>query len=267
VYTNARLGRVIGVPAAATLDDLLGTVIPDDRPALRRALDAVLDDGVDTDLELRLQMADTGRLHLCAFVLRALSGADGAPDGAVLCIDDVTEAAQLRAELERRAMVDDLTGCLNRATVLIELDRVLRRHAAGSPGTAVVYLDLDGFKGVNDTYGHKAGDELLTSVVARLGTILRTGDVIGRLGGDEFIVVLPFVDGMDEAMQVGRRLADALAEPTEIVGGRPMRIRASIGIAWASAADVTAVALTSSADLAMYRSKRIGTSEPVGVFV
>jgi diguanylate cyclase (GGDEF)-like protein len=164
-------------------------------------------------------------------------------------------------------MVDDLTGCLNRATVLLELDRVLRRHAAGSPGTAVVFLDLDGFKGVNDTYGHRAGDELLASVVTRLGRILRADDVIGRLGGDEFIVVLPFVDGMDEAMFIARRLATSLAEPLEVIGGRPMQIRASIGVAWASAPDVAADALTSSADLAMYRSKRIGMSEPVGVFV
>ena len=267
VYTNARLQQVVGVGPADTVDEQLSTVVTDDRPALERALRSVLDDAVDTDLEVRLQMPETGRFHLCAVAIRALTDAAGKPDGAVLCIDDVTEAAELRAELERRAMVDELTGCLNRATVLAELERVLRRHAAGSPGTAVVFLDLDGFKGVNDTYGHRAGDELLASVVARLGGILRSEDVIGRLGGDEFIVVLPFVDGMEEAMHVGRRLAASLAEPLELVGGRPTRIRASIGVAWASAADVTPAALTSSADLAMYRSKRIGMSEPVGVFV
>ena len=185
----------------------------------------------------------------------------------MLSIDDVTEASELRAELERRATVDDLTGCLNRASVLRELDRILRHHAAGSPGTAVVFLDLDGFKEVNDTYGHGAGDRLLTSVATRLHSISRTGDVIGRLGGDEFIVVLPSITDVAEATQVGHRLSTALTEPLEVVGGHAVRIRSSIGVAWSGAPDVTAEALTTAADQAMYDSKRAGMSEPVCVVV
>ena len=267
VFANARLRDVVGVEGVDTVEQLISTVIPEDRPTLEALLTRVLVDGSDADLEVRLRPPDTATLHLCAIALRGLTDAAGAPDGAVLCIDDVTESAELRAELERRATVDDLTGCFNRATVLAELDRVLRRHAAGSPGTAVVYLDLDEFKEVNDVYGHESGDQLLSSVVRRLSRLLRTGDVIGRLGGDEFIVVLSSIDGVDEAAHVGRRIKQALTVPLEVVSGSSMRIRASIGVAWSAAINVTAAALTAAADRAMYESKRAGHSEPVCVAV
>ncbi len=262
-YANARLARVVGVTGAVTLDDQLATVMPADRARLEEALARVLADGTDVDLEVRLELPDTVKLHLCTVTIRALTDAGGAPDGAVVCLDDVTEAGELRAELHRRATVDDLTGCLNRGTVLAELKRMLRGHCAGSPGTAVVYLDLDGFKAVNDTFGHDAGDRLLASVVARLNDVVRSGDVIGRLGGDEFIVVLASINSLEEAAVVGRRVEAILREPVEVVGGLPMRIRASIGVAWSAATDISATTITAAADHAMYRSKRAGTSQAV----
>jgi diguanylate cyclase (GGDEF)-like protein/PAS domain S-box-containing protein len=267
VYANARLHSVVGVGPSATVEEQLAAVIADDRYPLAAALQRVLLGGRDDDLEVRLGIPGTSKVQRCAVAIRGLTDADGAPAGAVLCIDDVTEASALRAELERRATVDELTGCLNRAAVLDELDRTLRRDSAGSSGTAVVFLDLDGFKEVNDTFGHKAGDQLLAGAAARLRSGMRGADVIGRLGGDEFIIVLPSIDSLAEAMRIGLRLADALTAPLEIVGGVPMRIRSSIGVAWASAAGVTADALTAAADRAMYESKRAGSSEPVYVTV
>ena len=263
VFTNARLARVVGIQGAETVDEQLSTVIPEDRARLSDALDRVLVDGLDVDLEVQLRLPGTVELHLCNVTIRALTDADGDPDGAVVSIEDVTEAAELRAELHRRATVDALTGCLNRPTVLAELDRVLRRHSAGSPGTAVAFLDLDDFKAVNDTYGHDAGDQLLASVVGRLNGVLRREDVVGRLGGDEFILVLPEVPSLDEAAAIAERVESVLREPLEVVGGRPMRIRASIGVAWSVSTDITSTALTAAADQAMYRSKRAGASRPV----
>ena len=151
--------------------------------------------------------------------------------------------------------------------MLDALDRILASNPAGSLGTAVMFLDLDGFKEVNDTFGHKAGDQLLASAASRLRGAMRGVDVIGRLGGDEFIVVLPSIHNIDEAMRIGLRLGDALTGPLEVVGGMPMRIRSSIGVAWASRAGVTADALTAAADRAMYESKRAGSSVPVYVTV
>ena len=267
VYANARLHTVVGVGRSATVEEQLATVVPDDRGTLAEALEGVLVDGNDADLEVRLRMPGSSKMQRCAIAIRVLTDADDAPAGAVLCIDDVTEASALRAELERRATVDELTGCLNRAAVLDALDRILASHPTGSAGTAVMFLDLDGFKEVNDTFGHKAGDQLLASAASRLRGAMRGVDIIGRLGGDEFIVVLPSVHNIDEAMRIGLRLGDALTAPLEVVGGLPMRIRSSIGVAWASTAGVTADALTAAADRAMYESKRVGSSVPVYVTI
>lgn len=267
VYANARLHSVVGVGRAATVEEQLATVVPADRRTLAAALEGVLVDGIDADLEVRLRPPGSSKLQRCSIAIRALTDAEDAPAGAVLCIDDVTEASALRAELERRATVDELTGCLNRAAVLEALDRILGRNAAGSFGTAVMFLDLDGFKEVNDTFGHKAGDQLLATAASRLRSAMRGVDLIGRLGGDEFIVVLPSINNIDEAMRIGLRLGDALTGPLEVVGGMPMRIRSSIGVAWASRAGVTADALTAAADRAMYESKRVGSSLPVYVTV
>ena len=231
---------MVGVGRSTTVEEQLATVVPDDRGTLAEALEGVLVDGNDADLEVRLRMPGSSKMQRCAIAIRVLTDADDAPAGAVLCIDDVTEASALRAELERRATVDELTGCLNRAAVLDALDRILASHPTGSAGTAVMFLDLDGFKEVNDTFGHKAGDQLLASAASRLRGAMRGVDIIGRLGGDEFIVVLPSVHNIDEAMRIGLRLGDALTAPLEVVGGLPMRIRSSIGVAWASTAGVTA---------------------------
>jgi diguanylate cyclase (GGDEF)-like protein/PAS domain S-box-containing protein len=263
IYANARLHRVIGIGPSATVDAQLATVIPEDRPALAAALHGVLDDGFDIDLEVRFRLPGEVKLLMCSIAIRVLTDSDDAPAGAILCIDDVTEASELRAELERRATVDHLTGCLNRTAVISELERVLLLHDATAAGSAVVFLDLDGFKEVNDTFGHEAGDQLLASAASRLRQAVRSVDVVGRLGGDEFIVVLPSVRSIDEATQAGHRLSQSLSEPLEVVRGLPIRIRSSIGVAWSRATDVTADALIAAADRAMYQSKRDGTSLPV----
>ena len=148
-----------------------------------------------------------------------------------------------------------------------ELERVLTLHDASSAGSAVVFLDLDGFKNVNDTFGHDAGDQLLASAASRLRETVRSIDVVGRLGGDEFIVVLPSINSIDEATQAGHRLSRCLSEPLEVVCGLPIRIKSSIGVAWSRATDITADALIAAADRAMYQSKRDGTSLPVSTSI
>ena len=267
VYANLRLGHLVGTGRCTTLEQQFATVIPDDRIALESAIDGVLLDGVDADIEVRLTMVGRTDLMLCAIAIRVLTDADDTPIGAVLCVDDITAAAELRAELEKRATIDQLTGCLNRAAVLDQLDQTLTCHEAGSPGTAVVFLDLDGLKEVNDTFGHQAGDQLLSGAADRLRSAMRDNDVIGRMGGDEFVVVLPGVEGLDEATHIGMRLVGALMDPLEIIGGMPMRIRSSIGVAWASTVGITADVITAAADQAMYESKRTGASEPVFITV
>jgi diguanylate cyclase (GGDEF)-like protein/PAS domain S-box-containing protein len=266
VYANARLHALLGTePGAATTTELLRHLDAWDAASLEGAIAAALEDGRSTDLEVDIRIPGTRGVRRCSITGRTLTDADGAANGTVLCFDDVTEAAELRAELERRATVDELTGCLNRSAVLARLDEILEQHDGTSSGTAVVFIDLDGFKHVNDTFGHEAGDRLLAGAAERLRAAMRPQDVVGRLGGDEFLVVLGDVDGTDEAMRVATRLAALLAETVEIAGGVPTRIRSSMGVAWTDGRDRTidADALTAAADRAMYESKRAGACEPV----
>jgi diguanylate cyclase (GGDEF)-like protein/PAS domain S-box-containing protein len=264
VYANERLHRMLGTEPATTVDEQLACVVPDDRPALDAALVAALTSGIDGDVELRVRVPGSPRLHLCSMSVRSLTDAAGAPAGAVVCLDDVTESAELRRELERRATVDELTGCLNRAAVVSFLERTLERHDTGSPGTAVVFLDLDGFKAVNDELGHRAGDELLQAVATRLRESMRDGDVVGRLGGDEFLVVVSDVADQAAATAFGERLARVLRGTVE-VAGHDVDVRASLGVSWVQGPGIDADALVAAADRGMYESKRAGGGHPVTI--
>lgn len=263
VYSNERFQRLIGSATARTVDDLLAAVVLDDCPTLSDAIDGVLGDGADADVTVRLS-GEAERLgRRCAVAIRALTDSEGEPVGAVLCLDDVTESFELRAELERRATVDELTGCLNRAAVLEDVETSLSHNAAGTPGTAVVFLDLDGFKEVNDTFGHLAGDRVLASAACRLRGAMRDHDVIGRLGGDEFLVLLPAIESVEASMGIAARLGAALAEPLESIDDLPARIRSSIGVAWSDSPSIGADALVAAADRAMYESKALHVCAPV----
>ena len=187
--------------------------------------------------------------------------------GAVICIDDITDAFMLRRELERRATTDELTGCLNRSAVIDALDRALVAGRSSQAGTAVVFIDLDGFKEVNDTFGHAIGDQLLAHAAALLRHGTRPGDITGRLGGDEFLIVLSNVDSDQIARERVEQLIQTLITPLEVVAGVPIHIRASTGIAWTSNPHLSADPLIAAADRAMYNSKHAGTCQPVFVTV
>ena len=177
--------------------------------------------------------------------------------GVVQTLRDVSERRALEDELRHRASHDGLTGLANRNHVLDQLDAAL---AEQPPGTvAVAYLDLDGFKQVNDTHGHLAGDDLLRVVAERLTGALRDGDVAGRLGGDELIAVCLGVEDVAAAEAIGQRILGAVSGPT-VVDGVAVDVRTSVGVALATAADGAGAAdrLVSAADAALYAAKRSG---------
>ena len=169
------------------------------------------------------------------------------------------ELESKNAELHMRAMFDDLTGLPNR-TLFRELFQhhlaaARRQHAA----MAMLFVDLDHFKPVNDTLGHAAGDELLLALARRMGTTLRETDVLCRLGGDEFLALLTNVDGADAVASTAQRLLDALAAPAFLPrAGRQVQVSASIGIAMYPVDGGDFDALVQHADLAMLRVKRDG---------
>ncbi len=187
--------------------------------------------------------------------------------GIVFNTRDVTERAELEAALVRQAFHDALTGLANRAYFGDRLREALARaQTAGNPGrVAVLVLDLDGFKAVNDSFGHAAGDALLVEVADRLLQATRGGDAVARLGGDEFAILVERVQEDADAAAVAERVIAAL-EPSFTVGGRRTDVGVSVGIARGSSvpdapldgATLDASALLRNADVAMYEAKARG---------
>jgi diguanylate cyclase (GGDEF)-like protein len=169
----------------------------------------------------------------------------------------VTEQASSRRELEIRASIDPLTSCLNRAATLELLTATTNLHDGFSPGTAVVYVDLERFKQVNDRYGHAAGDRLLVTAADVLRDVVRSVDQVGRLGGDEFLVICPHVENSARALEIGQRITGAVHIDVD-VGPGVVTLAASVGVAWTNAA-IDADTLIAQADSAMYASKRSGS--------
>ncbi|MDQ1384284.1 MAG: hypothetical protein QOG65_1663 [Actinomycetota bacterium] len=250
VYANERLASVLG-GSGSSAEDHFANVADDDRHALDDALRALFANGCDRDLEIEVRSERRHDRRFCHVRLRALTQDNGTVNGAILCFEDVTERVHSRAELEHRATRDGLTGCLNRSSIM----SVLQAAVSGTTGVGVAFIDLDGFKDVNDTRGHAAGDEVLIETARRLRLHIRADDTVGRLGGDEFLVVCPGIDHHDELPQLGRRLCDALRAPIPLATG-VVELRASIGVASTSDVGRHADALVARADSTMYEAKR-----------
>jgi diguanylate cyclase (GGDEF)-like protein len=179
-------------------------------------------------------------------------------------VEQIVEAFRAREalqdELAHQANHDALTGLPNRAQTLRHLATTLDGESS-TRRTGLLFLDLDGFKAVNDTHGHAAGDEMLREVARRLASTLRLGDAVGRLGGDEFVVTVQNVQSVVELVDLGRRLIAAVSQAVPLVVGgsneKLMRVGASVGISMSSD-ESTADSLLAEADVAAYRAKRHG---------
>ncbi|MCU4183362.1 EAL domain-containing protein [Acidiferrimicrobium sp. IK] len=182
---------------------------------------------------------------------------------------DVTSAylvnAQARADLEdssaalaHRSLHDPLTGLPNRALLLDRLDRVLRSSGRSASRVAVLYVDLDRFKDVNDDHGHRVGDELLVAVATRLAGMLRPGDTLARMSGDEFVIVCEDLEDERQAEVIAARIVTSLAAPFAL-SGVEVTISASAGVAFAGpSTGLVPERLLHDADIAMYQAKRQG---------
>jgi diguanylate cyclase (GGDEF)-like protein/PAS domain S-box-containing protein len=167
------------------------------------------------------------------------------------------DRADAEAEVRRRALHDPLTGLANRAFLDAHIPQALAAAARSGDHVALLLLDLDRFKVVNDTLGHGAGDELLRVVAGRLSQGVRGGDVVARFGGDEFVVACDRAGSVLEVAGLAKRLIDELARPI-VVDGRELFVSASVGIVVADALGADADSLLRDADVAMYRAKESG---------
>jgi diguanylate cyclase (GGDEF)-like protein len=181
------------------------------------------------------------------------------PDVAAVVVTghDVTERTVAQQELARRSLHDELTGLANRALFDDRLGQALRRGERSGHAPAVLSLDLDGFRGVNDSLGHSSGDQMLRIVADRLRAAVRSGDTVSRLGGDQFaILVEDDTSALEEAQAVANRVQDALAAPMSLAGRR-VSISAGLGLAGAET-EATPSMVLRDADIALHRAKAAG---------
>jgi diguanylate cyclase (GGDEF)-like protein/PAS domain S-box-containing protein len=195
-------------------------------------------DGTTFPVEVRVGSLDLGGRHLILAAAR-----------------DVTERMELEEQLRHRAFHDALTGLPNRALFSDRLEHALARTRRSGSRVAVLFIDLDGFKEVNDLLGHEAGDSVLVEVAGALAGCLRTEDTVARHGGDEFTVLLEGVSQQEEAILVAGRVIEGL-RGLAVTGGPP--VTASVGISLSSSPEEDPRELIRRADSAMYRAKRSG---------
>ena len=188
-------------------------------------------------------------------VITRLDDDQGRLRGFAKVVRDVSERRRLELELAHQGLHDGLTGLANRTLFLDRVGVALARSRRHESGVAVLFLDLDRFKVVNDSLGHAAGDRLLVQVASRITDVVRPADSVGRFGGDEFTVLCEEV-GAEQAVAIAERIAEAVERPV-IVAGREIVVSASIGIVLATAGE-TAEALVRDAHAAMYRAKECG---------
>jgi diguanylate cyclase (GGDEF)-like protein/PAS domain S-box-containing protein len=189
---------------------------------------------------------------------RPVLGPDGRPDGSIIStVWDITAEVTAQVALEHAASHDSLTGVANRSLLLDELARALAAGHRSGTHVAVLLVDLDHFKYVNDSLGHAVGDELLCAAAERMHHAVREGDLVARQGGDEFVVVMRDLPDAAEAVVVAERLLEAFRRPIT-AGGAELFTTASIGVAVAEGADQDGIDLLREADTAMYRAKAEG---------
>lgn len=249
-FVNPVARRLLGDRPASTRSALCSQLAPGRESELQQAIERVMTEGVTETLDLEFEPADSGMRSSCRVSLQPVDG-HGRTISVLGCIVDVTELRQM-------ADTDALTGLLSRRAVIQTLGHVL---TVGASHVAVIYVDLDDFKPVNDRYGHGAGDQVLSCVAARLVEAVRPGDHVGRLGGDEFLVICPGLPHQADALEIGRRIQEVLDRPVP-VDGEEVRAGASIGISCARPG-MTAEELVAEADAAMYRAKLHKGGPPV----
>ncbi|HEY2813615.1 MAG TPA: EAL domain-containing protein [Acidimicrobiales bacterium] len=251
VYTSESVSAMLGRPDSEMLGDGLASFIhADDQPLVRPAIDH----GEPREIAFRMldRFGEERWLEAHVTDLRR----DRQVRGIVFNARDITERVRLEEQLTQQAFNDGLTGLANRALFRDRLDRALARSTRSRDVLTVMMVDLDGFKQVNDTLGHDAGDGLLRDVASRFATVIRTTDTLARFGGDEFVLLL---EGSDEAhaSSLADRLLDAISDPFS-VAGRQLSVSASIGIVVHQGGPGDADELLRHADVAMYAAKEAG---------
>jgi diguanylate cyclase (GGDEF)-like protein len=258
-YWSSELFNILqfdDVMHASSVESYFSRVHPDDRAGLQAHIDAAERTGEFNSYEHRLLLPDA-RERLVRIEAEFIED-ERRRTRFVGTVADITEAKRIEAELQRLAITDALTGLPNRGWLAQTLERFHARHVRRGPRPfAVIFVDLDGFKPVNDTAGHAAGDQVLIEVAERLQNALRPGDLLARLGGDEFAVILEDADA-DGSTTVAGRVLEAVRSQPFVVGERSFKLSASVGVAGPQHTWENGDGALAAADTAMYHAKHAG---------
>ena len=254
VFANHRMAAMLGTTVEALEDGTIFDLIAEsDRPIAASKL-RLRHQGVSEHYEFRLVRADG---TTCDVLISASPVRDGEGNitGVLSMMTDITDRKLAEAENARLALEDSLTGVASRALVVDRVAQLVAQQGRHPGIAAVLFIDLDNFKSVNDSHGHSVGDRVLREVAGRVRRAVRPQDTVGRYGGDEFVVILDRLDAVGDAVAVAERIIEALNEPIT-VGVIQVWARASLGISLTPVD--TADSLMRDADLAMYRAKERG---------
>ncbi|MFN8017203.1 MAG: EAL domain-containing protein [Acidimicrobiales bacterium] len=257
-YHSPAAERLLGYEHGTWLGTPFSAVVhPDDRADLNEAFRRlVLEPSMTASAEVRVTTLAGEWRHVEIVATNRLD--DPAVNGVVANVRDVTERAEAATRLAWQAFHDALTGLPNRALLNDRLGHAVERARRVGDVTALLFLDLDRFKVVNDSMGHEAGDLLLVEVAQRLERVVRTSDTVARLGGDEFVVLVESVADTDEVIAMAERIRAVVADPVALPKGQ-VTVTASIGIAFDRGRG--AEHLLRDADTALYRAKEKGRNQ------
>ena len=258
IFTSGQIEPLLGYTVEEWRDDsdlFVRTLHPDDRDRVLEAHARTHRTHDPLSLEYRLVARD-GHVAWVRDDGVVVLGDDGEPLYLQGYLLDITAERELQEQLRLQALFDPLTGLANRAFFHEQLEHAVSIRTETEAETAVVFVDLDQFKQINDQYGHSVGDEVLSVLGERMKSVIRAGDSVARLGGDEFAILLTSVQEPAEAAIVAERLVERITAPID-VAGRHLSLTASIGIALGD----SGAELLKQADAAMYRAKANGDAD------
>ena len=258
VTWSDQLYRIFGVNPDdfdATYEDYLSRLHPDDRPLAERNVERALKSQEPYAADHRVVWPD-GEIRWLHCRGRAVAADDGTVIRLMGSSQDITERKQLEERLTHQALHDTLTGLPNRLLLLDRLGHAMRRNSRSKHHTAVLFVDLDRFKTVNDGAGHAAGDQVLKVLAHRFGACVRRHDTVARYGGDEFVVVAEDLHWPDAAVNVADRILEAVSRPIPHPTGA-ISVTASVG-GTVAADGRTPEEVLRNADTAMYDAKQRG---------
>ena len=256
VRTNSQLEQMLGYPADALIGQPVTILYPPDTPHERFSeIRDPIARGLTIERDMQVARRD-GSLLWVALTGRAVDP-DRAGSPVIAVFSDITDRREREAAMQRLAHEDALTGLPNRRLLEDRLRHALARARRHGGCVAVLLIDLDGFKRINDNHGHEAGDQVLARVAQRLLGCVRANDTVSRIGGDEFVVLLDDPLQTADAERIAQKLVAVVAEPV-LFGAHQLRVGASVGISVAPQDSLDAEVLLRCADEAMYRAKESG---------